>query len=152
MSLTDSRRLWKLASERGTEGIHSHECRRLGISGNPSQRSKDIADHVAFWTRREARNGRPGARYWVDGCQPQDAVPVRPNGGVEGGVGHRTPVETGGPAVVSGIDAVQFSAPLNITPAPEDTHHPVAIVRDFDGSWAELPWDEENHRPLREAA
>lgn len=83
MSLTDSRRMWRLAAERGRAGLHSHDARKLGLTGNPSQRAKDIADHVAFWTKRESRNGRPGSRYWTDGTQPPDAIPVKPNRDVE---------------------------------------------------------------------
>ena len=28
---------------------------------------------------------------------------------------------------------------LHIHPAPPDTHEPVAIVRDWDGEWREMP-------------
>ena len=91
MSLTDARRMWKLAARPG--GVHSHDARRLGITGNPSQRAKDIADHVALCTTRESRNGRPGSRYFADSFQPDDAVAVRPNGVEVGGDGPVLPAE-----------------------------------------------------------
>lgn len=140
MTLTDARRMWKLADERGREGLHSHDARRLGISGNPSQRAKDIADHVAFWTIRESRNGRPGSRYFTDGNQPTDATAVRPN---------RADAELGGEGDSPSPPA--HAADLSIEAAPEQVKEPVATVRDWDGVWRELPWDEERQR-VREAA
>ena len=137
MSLTDSRRMWKLAAERGRAGLHSHDARRLGITGNPSQRAKDIADRVPFWTKRQARNGRPGSLYFTDGNQPSDALPVKPNG-PEGGGG------------TLGQARETPAAPLSVEAAPSQVgiKQPTAIVRDWDGVFKELPWDEER----REAA
>lgn len=75
--LNDTRRFWKLAAN--PAGIHSHDARRAGVSGNPSQRAKDCADHTPMWKKRAPRNGRAGVRYFADGYQPSDAEPVKPN-------------------------------------------------------------------------
>lgn len=75
--LNDTRLFWKLAAR--PEGVHSHEARRLGVSGNPSQRAKDCADRVPMWKVRAPRNGRNGTRYFADGRQPSDATRVKPN-------------------------------------------------------------------------
>lgn len=132
MSLTDARKMWTLLRDAGETGCHSHDLRRQGITGNPSQRAKDIASKgVAIWTAREPRNGRPGSRWWLAEHAPDWAVPVRPNG-VEGGSG-----ATESHPLVRRDRAA--AAPLNIAPAPQDTTEPVAIVRDWDGAWKELP-------------
>lgn len=85
--LSDARRFWKLAAT--PAGIHSHDARRAGVSGNPSQRAKDCADHTPMWKIRAPRNGRAGVRYFADGYQPSDAEPVKPNRSI-------APVSTGG--------------------------------------------------------
>lgn len=77
--LNDTRLFWKLSARPG--GIHSHDARKLGVSGNPSQRSKDCADRTPMWKIRAPRNGRNGTRYFADGYQPSDATPVKPNHG-----------------------------------------------------------------------
>jgi hypothetical protein len=78
--LTDARRFYVLIRDAGAAGFHSHDARRQGVSGNPSQRAKDIVSKgVPLWTARKARNGRPGSLYWLDGAQPEHATPVRPN-------------------------------------------------------------------------
>lgn len=121
MSLTDARLMWKLAARPG--GVHSHDARRLGITGNPSQRAKDIADHVPFWTVRERRNGRPGSRYFADGFQPDDATPVRPNGHEVGG---------GAPTPAAAL-------PLAAQEAPAAD---LVLVGDFTGERPRWSWGE----------
>lgn len=80
MSLTDARRMWVLLRDAGRQGVHSHDLRRMGVSGNPSQRAKDIASHgVELAVRRENVGRRPGARYWLAEFAPSDAERVRPN-------------------------------------------------------------------------
>lgn len=87
MSLTDARRMYVLLRDAGRQGVHSHDLRRMGVSGNPSQRAKDIASKgVALATKRESRNGRPGARYWLAELAPSDAERVRPNRDAEADV------------------------------------------------------------------
>ncbi len=94
VGLTDSRRMWVMLRDAGRAGVHSHELRRVGISGNPSQRAKDIVTYgVDLATRREAVGRRPGARYWLAEHAPQDAHPVRPNDADVGG-GDDPPVRT----------------------------------------------------------
>ena len=101
MSLTDSQRMWQLLNRSQGRGMHSHELRAAGISGNPSQRAKDITSKgQQVWKLREPRNGRPGVRFFLDGWQPDEAFPVLPNGGAEGG----------------GADVGSAAAPLSAAP------------------------------------
>ena len=134
MSLTDTRRFWLELRNAGEKGVHSWDC--YGWTRNAPQRAKDCVDKgQRIYKRTERRNNRPGTRYWLHPFQPQDALPVRPNG-PEGG---------------SGEASVQPSAaPLSVEAASEQVgiKQPTAIVLDWDGVWRELPWDEER----REAA
>lgn len=96
VSLTDARRMWVAMRDAGHAGLHSHDVRSLGISGNPSSRAKDIVSKgVAVYTARENRGRRPGSRYWIDPYAPDYAVPVRPNHDVEGDGAHPSPVASG---------------------------------------------------------
>jgi hypothetical protein len=62
--VTDADRLLSLLLERPAYGMHSHDIRRYGISGNPSQRIKDLeARGYSFSKERENRGKRPGTRY-----------------------------------------------------------------------------------------
>ncbi len=103
--LTDARRMWVMLRDAGAAGVHSHELRRAGISGNPSQRAKDIADHgVAVATRRENVGRRPGARYWLGEHAPSDAHPVRPNRDADVG-GESDPVHPPGTPLAADVSA-----------------------------------------------
>ena len=116
MSLTDAQRFWLELKNAGAAGLHSWDC--YGWTRNASQRAKDcVTKGQQVYVRTERRNGRPGARYFLEGFQPSDALPVAPNGT------EREPLD-------------------QPTPAPPDTTEPVAIVRDFDGSWSEVPVSE----------
>lgn len=80
-TLTDSQKLWWLMKQAGAEGVHSHDLRAQGVSGNPSSRAKDcVSKGQPVFTAREARGKRPGARYWLQNGAPDFAVPVAPNG------------------------------------------------------------------------
>lgn len=132
MSLTDARKMYVLLRDSGEKGMHSHELRRAGITGNPSQRAKDIVSKgVGLWTCREPQNGRPGSRYWLAEHAPDWAVPVKPNG-TEGG---------------GGLPGDSPAAPLSVEPAPEQVavKEPVALFRDYTdpaGAWREVPVSE----------
>ena len=112
MSLTDARRFYVLMRDAGATGVHSHDIRRLGCSGNPSQRAKDIVDHgVDVSTRREAVGRRPGSRYWLAEHAPDDAVAVRPNGvEIGGGRFGGGPPEAGSDAYGAASSAADLSA------------------------------------------
>jgi hypothetical protein len=136
VSLTDARRMWKLMNDAGVTGMHSHDLRVQGISGNPSQRAKDIVSKgQPVFTAREARNGRPGSRYWLQPYAPDFAVPVAPNGS-EGGGGVSPP----------GLPTTPLSAvqPLGSAAASEDAESGAAekerprltLVGDF---WGDEP-------------
>lgn len=61
--MTDAKRMLALL-EAHPRGVHSHELRRLGISGNPSQRAADLeAQGHEIERKREFRNGRNGTLY-----------------------------------------------------------------------------------------
>lgn len=80
--LTDTQKFWLDLRNAGEFGIHSWEPR---YSKNISQRSKDCTTKgQQVYKRTERRNGRPGTRYWLDGFQPPDATPVKPNFDAEG--------------------------------------------------------------------
>lgn len=100
-ALNDTRRFYKECRDAGTEGVHSWDC--YGWTRNASQRAKDVTTKgFQIWSTPERRNGRPGARYWLDGFQPDYAEPVKPNhpSGVEGGDG-TAPTAMGGRAAAS---------------------------------------------------
>lgn len=80
MSISDSQRLLRMLTEAREEGVHSHTIRRSGISGNPSQRAKDLVTQgVHVFTARENRGRRPGSRYWTEPFAPDFAVAVKGN-------------------------------------------------------------------------
>ena len=86
--LTDAQRMYILLRDSGLRGVHSRDLRVGAVSGNPSQRAKDIVGNgAAVSTRREANGKRPGSRYWLAECAPPDAVPVVPDGGSPATVG-----------------------------------------------------------------
>lgn len=61
---TDGERLLIALRARGATGIHSHEIRKLGISGNPSQRAAELeAAGYEIRHEREHKGRRPGVRY-----------------------------------------------------------------------------------------
>lgn len=78
--MSDTERFLALLAERGGAGLHSHETRRLGVSGNPSQRAKDAASAgTPVFKARESVGHRQGVRFWLGQYAPDFAVPVRPN-------------------------------------------------------------------------
>jgi hypothetical protein len=78
--MSDTDRLRILLGAAGTLGVHSHEIRREGISGNPSQRAKDLVTRgIEVSKRRENVGRRQGIRYWLAEHAPPDAQDVRPN-------------------------------------------------------------------------
>lgn len=62
--MTDRIRLLQALRDAGSTGVHSHDLRRAGISGNPSQRIRELRleGHV-IEGEPERRNGRPGKRW-----------------------------------------------------------------------------------------
>ena len=72
--ITDKEKLLALLRNRGAAGVHTSELRRMGVSGNPSQRRLDLlADGYEIRSERESYRGadgktRPGARFTlIDG-------------------------------------------------------------------------------------
>ena len=117
--LTDAQRLWVALRDAGSTGLHSHAIRKQGYSGNPSSRMKDIASKgVGVSTVREARNGRPGSRFWLAEHAPDYAHPVRPNG----------------------VGSTADSPSRELSGGPG-----IAWLRDYtdpDGEWFEMPVEE----------
>lgn len=65
---TDNERLLIALRARGATGIHSHEIRKLGISGNPSQRISELEEQGFEISKvREHKGRRPGTRYTLVG-------------------------------------------------------------------------------------
>jgi hypothetical protein len=74
---TDCERLLKLLRE-WPAGVHSHAIRNLGVSGNPSQRVRELRDRgFNIESKRENRGKRPGVRYTLRGT-PGSAEGGRP--------------------------------------------------------------------------
>jgi hypothetical protein len=85
--MSDRDRLLTLLEEAGPAGIHSHEIRRRGISGHPSQRAKELEEQgYPIRREREFVGNRPGVRFFLEesagdgagsvtGRQPASAVP-----------------------------------------------------------------------------
>lgn len=74
---TDCERLANFLRVRGPAGGHSHEIRRLAISGNPSQRVADLeAQGFVIEHQREFKGRRPGMRY-VLVAEPQSTPQAR---------------------------------------------------------------------------
>ena len=118
--LTGNQKLWQALRQAERAGVHSHDVIERKISYNPSQRAKDVTTKgFQVWAREERRGRSNGSRYWLDPYQPSDATRVAPNNGAE-------------------VD----SPPVAVDPAPPDTLEPVAIIRDWDGKWRELPVSE----------
>ena len=65
---TDTDKLVELLLQ-NPNGVHTHDLRRMGISGNPSQRATDAEEKygIKIDRVRESRNGRPGSRFTLAG-------------------------------------------------------------------------------------
>lgn len=64
--MTDCDRMLDELAKAGPAGVHSHDLRRMGISGNPSQRAADLEAKGHKLRRvRENRGKRPGVRYFL---------------------------------------------------------------------------------------
>ena len=82
--ITDKDKLLALLRNRGAEGVHTAELRRMGVSGNPSQRRLDLlADGYEIASERESYRGadgktRPGARFTLT-ASPDPALASAPS-------------------------------------------------------------------------
>ncbi len=62
--LTDCDRIAIALKARGSAGIHSHEIRKLGLSGHPSMRISELEERgYVIEHTREFKGRRPGVRY-----------------------------------------------------------------------------------------
>ena len=60
----DRDRILTALKARGSQGIHSHEIRKLGLSGHPSMRISELQERgYEIEHRREHKGRRPGVRY-----------------------------------------------------------------------------------------
>jgi len=60
----DRDRILTALKARGSQGIHSHEIRRLGLSGHPSMRISELEERgYSIEHHREHKGRRPGVRY-----------------------------------------------------------------------------------------
>lgn len=60
----DRDRILTALKARGSQGIHSHEIRRLGLSGHPSMRVSELEERgYEIEHHREHKGRRPGVRY-----------------------------------------------------------------------------------------
>lgn len=70
--ISDKDKLLAILRDRGEKGVHTSELRRMGASGNPSQRRLDLlADGYEIRSERESYRGRdgktrPGARFILE--------------------------------------------------------------------------------------
>jgi hypothetical protein len=78
--VSDTDRLIALLQDRRQIGLHTHEARKLGISGNPSQRAKDaVTAGTPLRKRRENVGRRQGMRLWLEEHAPIESDRVTPN-------------------------------------------------------------------------
>jgi hypothetical protein len=85
--MSDTQRLYELLQAH-PEGVHTHDLRRRGISGNPSQRASDAEELYGVQIERitEFRNGRNGKRFKLVDAE-REAEGSRPDGGVNASAG-----------------------------------------------------------------
>lgn len=76
--MSDTDRMYRLLCER-PGGVHTHDLRKMGYSGNPSQRATDIERKygVTVQRERERRNGRNGSRFKIAGVGAGSALGSR---------------------------------------------------------------------------
>lgn len=113
--LTDAQRMWLALRDAGSEGIHSWD---IPWSKNVSQRCKDVTTKgEQVWTVSEPRNGRAGARYFLEGHQPANASRVLPNHASE-----------------------SAAAPREDTGArlEKKAERPYVLIRETSGKWREV--------------
>lgn len=91
--MSDCERLLALLEERAERGVHSHEIRRMAISGHPSQRAKELeAKGYPIRREREFVGNRPGVRFYLEESagvgagvpSPQGRASVDPGEGSSG--------------------------------------------------------------------
>jgi len=83
--VSDRDRILAALRNAGTQGMHSHDLRKLGYSGNPSQRVAELRDDGHRITGElERRNKRHGIRWWLieearvgNGAAPDSSSPVK---------------------------------------------------------------------------
>jgi hypothetical protein len=102
--VTDCDRLLAALKAAGPRGLHSHDIRRQGLSGNPSQRVTELqARGFAVSSTRENRGKRPGARYIYNGTAGVDAGkcsvsgPGHSGSSLTGVLADTASVDSGGP-------------------------------------------------------
>jgi hypothetical protein len=92
--VTDAQRMLVLLRRAGSLGLHTHDLRAAGVSGNPSQRAADLeAKGHRIRRVRENRGKRPGSRFFLEpagigsstpgtspGTTPGEVAAVDPNG------------------------------------------------------------------------
>lgn len=134
MNLSGARKTYLMLRKAGTKGVHSSEIRRAAFdgAGNPSERLREIADHEEVRKRRENRGRSPGVRAWLAEFAPPDAQPVTP--------AHASSdnLERGG---AESLPAKGTASSGDLRAADEQVavKEPVALVRDWDGVWKEMP-------------
>lgn len=64
--LTDRDRVLAALRAAGPQGLHSHDVRRRGLSGHPSERAKELEERgYTIRREREYRDGRNGTRFYL---------------------------------------------------------------------------------------
>lgn len=122
--MTDRDRVLARLREAGSRGVHSHDLRREGYTGNPSQRCNELADEGHTIRRvREARNGRPGVRFILDA-----GVPLTPERSVKPVPSERESQHSSHPA--------EATSSGHLLPAPETRSARVSTPSAYD------PWSE----------
>jgi len=77
--MSDRLRFLRALEEAGRAGLHSHDVRRRGISGHPSERARELeAQGVKIRRERENVGRRPGVRFFLEGgVKPGEREPAR---------------------------------------------------------------------------
>lgn len=113
--MTDKLRMLALLRERGDNGVHTSELRRLGYSGNPSQRRIELLDEgYDIASIRESYIGadgksRPGARFILNAEPERPSVSDGPDSPLSGTPTSEPPATDEAPVADRGAEGALFA-------------------------------------------
>lgn len=144
--LTGARTVYVMLREAGAKGVHSRQIIESKCPGatNPSERLREVANHIPIRKRSERYGRSPGVRAWLPEHAPADAVPVTPASTASSDNDSEREGKGSLPPALASESIAAADEQRSMT-------GPVAIVRDWDGVWRELPCDESGW-PVQEAA
>ena len=121
----------------GSRGLHSHEVRRQGLSGHPSERAREL-EHQDYEIHRETEyiNGRNGVRFYLL-SEPEAKSTAGVSAGEmaprQGESLRRVPENRSASPDPGGADAQPTGTPVSQEPG-SDTNPAVPSAREGDDS------------------